>query len=180
MLKGAAEILSADRPTVFLEVNHWCLNVFARTSIVDFLQTILSTFPHVYAIDVGLDFIDLGSEVDRYRFFYEHVVKSRYNDLVCGFDLDQLSPALSLLKDHADLRKEIDGLRRERDQLRAESDRLRAESDRLRAEKSGVEADRDAVYRSRSWRITSPLRRFSEFLRSPSRREPGDKQRGQR
>ena len=51
VLRGSARVLERFRPTVLLEANHYCLNVFRRISLVDFTEEILSYFPITFAVD---------------------------------------------------------------------------------------------------------------------------------
>lgn len=36
VLRGATKTLSSNRPVCVLELNHWCLNAFQRTSVPEF------------------------------------------------------------------------------------------------------------------------------------------------
>ena len=47
VLRGSRLVLQRFQPTVFLEADHYCLNIFRRLSMVDFLEEILSIFPVV-------------------------------------------------------------------------------------------------------------------------------------
>src|SRR5262245_41511690 len=51
VIRGAARTLRACQPTVVLELNHWCLNAFQRTSIPDFFDLLRAQFPLLYAVD---------------------------------------------------------------------------------------------------------------------------------
>ena len=86
VLRGAVSVLDTQQPIVFLEVNHYCLNVFRRTSIVDFLDEILARFPFVYAVDTTLDTVDLTELATHHNFFHDNVVLGRFPNLLCGFD----------------------------------------------------------------------------------------------
>jgi hypothetical protein len=96
VLRGAAAVLNWYHPVVFLEVNHYCLNVFRRTSIVDFLDEILALFPHVYAVDTTLNTVDLTDFATHHHFFHDNVVLGRFPNLLCGFDgrVTQIATAL--------------------------------------------------------------------------------------
>ena len=86
VLRGAVSVLDTQQPIVFLEVNHYCLNVFRRTSIVDFLDEILARFPFVYAVDTTLETVDLTELATHHNFFHDNVVLGRFPNLLCGFD----------------------------------------------------------------------------------------------
>jgi len=86
VLRGAVSVLAKHRPVVFLEVNHYCLNVFRRTSIVDFVEEILAVFPFVHAVDTTLETMDLTEYSTHHNFFHDNVVLGRFPNLLCGFD----------------------------------------------------------------------------------------------
>lgn len=52
VIEGLSATIGRDRPIVVLELNHWCLNAFQRTSIPDFFDFLRSIFPHLYAVDM--------------------------------------------------------------------------------------------------------------------------------
>jgi FkbM family methyltransferase len=95
---GAREIINTYRPIVFLEMNHWCLNIYRRISIPEFRERLTQMFPYVYAID-GLDYLDYVDERNVHHINYHHVLKFKYMNLVAGFDrqdiLSRLSSVLS-------------------------------------------------------------------------------------
>ena len=63
VLRGATQTLASHRPIVVLELNHWCLNAFQRTSIPDFFDFLRSIFPILLAVDnTGNSYLDLHSE----------------------------------------------------------------------------------------------------------------------
>ena len=74
-----------------LELNHWCLNAFQRTSIPDFLDLLRSTFPILLAVD-GDTYMDLHDEGERYIVMYHHILHMRYPNVVGAFDEDRLDP----------------------------------------------------------------------------------------
>ena len=49
VIEGLRGTLGTCRPVVFLELNHWCLNGFRRTSVPDFLDFLRGIFPVLYA-----------------------------------------------------------------------------------------------------------------------------------
>jgi FkbM family methyltransferase len=95
VLDGARRIIQRHRPNAFIEVNHWCLNVFRNTPIRQYIDLVLSIFPHVFAVDTEMRALDLNSPRERMVFYHEHVVRMMYGNLVCGFDQAHLSAALA-------------------------------------------------------------------------------------
>ena len=93
---GAKETLTTYRPIVFLEMNHWCLNIFRRMSIPEFRERLMEYFPYVYAID-GLDYLDYVDQRNVHHINYHHVLKFRYMNLVAGFDRQEILFRLSSL-----------------------------------------------------------------------------------
>ncbi|MCU0549632.1 MAG: FkbM family methyltransferase [Leptolyngbya sp. Prado105] len=90
VLKGAKQTLATYRPIVVLELNHWCLNVFQRTSVPDFLDLLRSIFPILLAID-GSRYLDLHNESDRYTVMYQHLLYGRFPNLLAAFDERRVS-----------------------------------------------------------------------------------------
>ena len=86
VLRGSTRVLERFQPTVLLEANHYCLNIFRRISLVDFTEEILSYFPIVFAVDTTLEILDLALPQNHPVFFHDNVVLGRYQNLVCGFD----------------------------------------------------------------------------------------------
>lgn len=84
VLAGARDILRRDQPVVFLEVNHYCLNVFRRMSIVTFTEEVCGTFESVYAVDLDFQVVDLQQPSTHQHFFHENVVNERFPNLLCG------------------------------------------------------------------------------------------------
>jgi FkbM family methyltransferase len=89
VLRGGQHTLSSHRPTVVLELNHWCLNAFQRTSIPDFFDFLRSIFPILYAID-GSNYMDLHDEGENYTVMYHHLVQFRFPNIVAAFDETRL------------------------------------------------------------------------------------------
>jgi FkbM family methyltransferase len=86
VLRGCTQVLKQSQPTVFLEANHYCLNIFRRISMVDFTEEVLSYFPIVYAVDASSETLDLTLKTNHPVFFHDNVVRGRYQNLLCGFD----------------------------------------------------------------------------------------------
>lgn len=90
VLHGAVKTLSACRPVVVLELNHWCLNAFQRTSIPDFFDLLRSIFPILLAID-GSSYMNLHDTSDSYAVMYHHILHMRFPNIVAAFREDQLT-----------------------------------------------------------------------------------------
>lgn len=95
VLRGSAQVLERFQPAVFLEANHYCLNVFRRISMVDFIEEILSIFPIVQAVDASLETLDLTLPSNLPSFFHANVVGGRFQNLLCGF-----SPSIESAVEH--------------------------------------------------------------------------------
>ncbi len=103
VLKGAEDLLRRFEPVVFLEVNHYCLNVFRRVSIVDFVDEVLSKFETVFAIDASFEVMDLTDRATHHVFFHENVVRGRFANLICGPAARVTGPLERLRQGAADL-----------------------------------------------------------------------------
>jgi len=100
VLRGCPRLLKNSHPTVLLEANHYCLNIFRRISMVDFTEEILTYFPIVYAVDASSEILDLTVKTNHPVFFHDNVVRGRYQNLLCSFDPTILS-ALERLSSNA-------------------------------------------------------------------------------
>lgn len=89
VLRGAARTLSAYKPVLILELNHWCLNAFQRTSIPDFFDLLRSIFPLLLAVD-GSSYMDLHDASDSYIVMYHHILHRRFPSILAAFDEHQL------------------------------------------------------------------------------------------
>jgi FkbM family methyltransferase len=86
VIEGLRDTLSTYEPTVTLELNHWCLNVFQRIPIPDFFDFLRGVFPYLYAVEVD-DIRDLHNVDDAYHVMYHHVVGGfKYPNIVGAFD----------------------------------------------------------------------------------------------
>jgi FkbM family methyltransferase len=96
VLKGGAEYIEKYKPTVVLEMNHFCLNVLQRITMPEFMDCLCSIFPYLFAVDSdNKQIISLESADSRYHVMHEHVVKNRFPNIVGSFNdishvLDQL------------------------------------------------------------------------------------------
>lgn len=95
VLRGARKTLLSNKPVVVLELNHWCLNAFQRTSIPDFFDFLRSMFPILLAVD-GSNYMDLHNESDSYIVMYHHILNMRYLNIVASFDEVRLNNFRSL------------------------------------------------------------------------------------
>lgn len=95
VLKGAKRTIETNKPVVILELNHWCLNAFQRTSVPDFLDHLRSIFPILLAVD-GVNYMDLHEESDSYSVMYQHILNLRFVTIVAGFDETQFNQFRSL------------------------------------------------------------------------------------
>lgn len=87
VIQGGERFLQAYKPTVVMEMNHFCLDVLQRITIPDFLDFMRSIFPHLYAVDTDNGSIaDLHVPDAAYMVMHEHVVKHRFPNLVGSFD----------------------------------------------------------------------------------------------
>jgi FkbM family methyltransferase len=90
VIEGMLESVEKFRPVVALELNHWCLNVFQRISVPDFLDFLRGIFPILYAVD-GDDVRDLHNPNEAYFVMYSHIILGfKYPTIVGAFNRDQL------------------------------------------------------------------------------------------
>jgi FkbM family methyltransferase len=86
VIDGLAGTIQRCRPVVVLELNHWCLNAFQRTSVPDFFDFLRGVFPCLYAVD-GAEVRNLHDMDDAYYVMYQHIVHNfRFANLVAAFD----------------------------------------------------------------------------------------------
>lgn len=97
VLRGGVQTLSTHRPVVVLELNHWCLNAFQRTSIPDFFDFLRSMFPILLAVD-GLNFLNLHDKDESYIIMYHHILHMRFPNIVAAFDESRLDRFRALYK----------------------------------------------------------------------------------
>ncbi len=117
VIEGLAETIAREQPIVALELNHWCLNAFQRTSVPDFFDFLRSVFPYLYAVDMRytsnlrdrlqrelLPFLydkkdakNLHDQNAAYHVMYRHILHgSSYPTLVGAFKPKQLSALSSM------------------------------------------------------------------------------------
>lgn len=90
VLRGGKRTIPLYKPIVVLELNHWCLNAFQRTSIPDFFDFLRSTFPILLAID-GSNYLDLHNQSDAYIVMYHHIIHMRFPNILASFEENSLS-----------------------------------------------------------------------------------------
>jgi len=84
ILRGARKTIKEYKPTAIIEMNSWCLNVFQRTALPNFIDEILSIFPEVYAID-GEERINLHDSDKVYHVMRGNILHNKYRNLLCGW-----------------------------------------------------------------------------------------------
>ncbi len=90
VLRGARQTIATYKPVVVLELNHWCLNAFQRTSIPDFFDFLRSMFPILLAVD-GEQYLNLHDESDRYSIMYHHIIHMKFPNILAAFDENRLN-----------------------------------------------------------------------------------------
>ena len=93
-LKGAEKFIAEFKPMTIMEANHWCLNIFNRTSLPDFLDQAFKNFPYIYAFSGG-KYLDLKDSSERFKFFYRNTVNNNFTNLFCGFNKNQMLKILN-------------------------------------------------------------------------------------
>lgn len=79
-------MIEKHKPTVVMEMNHFCLNVLQRITVPDFLDFMRSVFPVLYAVDSdNRAVVDLHVPDLAYVVMHEHVVHNRFPNLVGGY-----------------------------------------------------------------------------------------------
>jgi hypothetical protein len=89
VLRGGGNCISVFKPVVTLELNHWCLNAFQRTSVPDFLDFLRAVFPILLAVE-GDTYLDLHLPDQSYAVMYHHILHMKYVALVGVFDDNRL------------------------------------------------------------------------------------------
>lgn len=104
VLRGSAGTLKEHTPLVVLELNHWCLNAFQRTSIPDFFDFLRSLFPILLAVD-GVNYLDLHDQDDSYIVMYQHIINMKFPNIVAAFDRSRLETFSAIYRRGFDLKK---------------------------------------------------------------------------
>ena len=144
VLAGAGRLMEHCRPTVFMELNTWCLNFIHGFSASDFAERLWDAF-EVTSIDQdGIESPAGGGSA--FRFLHDNVVHhGTIEDVVLRLRAGKRVPAKGLVAPPLPDPDVIAQLRRVQAELRAE----------LRA-----------IRQSSSWRITAPLRGLAAAVRS--------------
>lgn len=106
VLKGASATLVRHRPVVVLELNHWCLNAFQRTSVPDFFDQLRSVFPILLAVDNGR-YLNLHSPDESYEVMYHHIMGMRFQNVIGAYDEAQLAEFYSRYPHNSVPREEL-------------------------------------------------------------------------
>jgi FkbM family methyltransferase len=161
VIEGGRQIINDLKPLVFLEMNHWCLNVFRRISIPEFRERLLAIFPCVYAVD-GDDFLDYGDDANVHHINHSHVVHFKFCNLIAGFDRDEITERL-MSKRSVNAERTICAPEAE-----LSLDNLQdgqGEISQLKAKIQELQEMNQAYEASKSWRITAPLRDIYRLLK---------------
>lgn len=94
VISGLKNVIGSNKPIVVLELNHWCLNAFQRTSVPDFFDFLQETFPILYAIDAS-GIADLHNPSERYSVMYHHITQLKYSNIVGAFHTTQVERLLA-------------------------------------------------------------------------------------
>jgi FkbM family methyltransferase len=89
VIKGAAKMLKKFKPVVAMELNHWCLNAFQRTSVPDFLDVMRAAFPILYAVHDDT-YQNLHDPDESYTVMHRHIVMMKYPTIVGAFHPHQM------------------------------------------------------------------------------------------
>ena len=114
-LEGAKEFVKEHKPTVVMEVNHWCLNALHRITMPDFIERVLEDFPYVHAF-MGGEIIDVRAHKE--IFMHENIVHNNMMNIVCGFEEVKQRKILKKYKqlykaNFLPVKPEVDALREE-------------------------------------------------------------------
>jgi FkbM family methyltransferase len=97
VLRGARQTIERCRPVIYCEVNHWCLNIFRRLPLPDFIEELFTFCPHLFAVDADLQYLDLSDRDSLHKFYHDHTTRLAYMNLICGFDKRALVAKLDTL-----------------------------------------------------------------------------------
>lgn len=168
-LGGAGETLRKFSPLVYMEMNHWCLNVFRRIALPDFYDEIFSLFPVIYAID-GTFYLDFRVPANRDRIFHEHIVLQKWSNLVCGFDQQSVETRLATLNlARSHFTAPTQTMVADDERIILENADLRSECQALRQDLETATRQVDGYRNSTIWRMTAPLRSIANAWRGSGR-----------
>ena len=87
VLRGARTLLMNKRPTVVLELNHFCLNVMHRVALPDFFDQLRALFPVLLAVsEDNRRLANLHEPDAAYSVMHEHVTRFAFPNIVAGFE----------------------------------------------------------------------------------------------
>jgi len=86
VLRGAHALIAQQKPTVVLELNHFCLNVMQRVSLPDFFDQLRALFPVLLAVDTGnTRLANLHESEAAYMVMHNHATRFAFPNIVAGF-----------------------------------------------------------------------------------------------
>lgn len=91
VLLGARQTLNLYKPVVALELNHWCLNAFQRTSVPEYFDLLRSLFPSILLAVDGMNYLDLHDPSESYIVMYHHIVRMRFPTIIGAFEENRLT-----------------------------------------------------------------------------------------
>lgn len=94
-LEGAKGLLNQFKPIVYLEMNHWCLNVFHRITLPEFREKLIQFFPYVFAIN-NTSYLEFSNYKNFHFIAHEHITKFDYSNLIAGFNKNYIEETLNL------------------------------------------------------------------------------------
>lgn len=157
VFEGGRQVIGDFKPMAFLEMNHWCLNIFRRISLPEFRERLLAVFPVLYAMD-GDEFVDFAEEGNLHRIYHGHLVEHRFANLVAGFDRDEIVGRLTTLCSAERMR------RMTAPPPEPEIDYAALEIAALRDDLARAAARVEELEKSTSWRLTAPLRAAKKII----------------
>lgn len=164
VFEGGKQIIGDLKPITFLEMNHWCLNVFRRMSIPEFRERLLKVFPCVYAIEGGT-FVDYADDAYVHHINHSHIIGHRYNNLVAGFDREEIVSRLSTLRETPQFEVPVPQATIPEPVRVDNTIELREQIAALKAQAETDRATIAALRNSSSWKVTAPMRAIVGAIR---------------
>lgn len=94
-LEGARRVLKQFKPIVYLEMNHWCLNVFHRITLPEFHEKLIQFLPYVFAIN-DTSYLEFSDYKHFHYIAHEHLTKFKFGNLIAGFNKKNMEEILNL------------------------------------------------------------------------------------
>lgn len=89
VLRGASALIAHKKPTVVLELNHFCLNVMQRVTLPDFFDQLRRLFPVLLAVDTdNTRLANLHVPDTAYMVMHNHATNFSFPNIVGGFSDD--------------------------------------------------------------------------------------------